>query len=83
VYHDESALEAFARAVALDPGSATARLSLGLLRHELEYDGWREDLASGLTRATTMSGFNVDHRDLRRAAALLADAGKPPMLGTP
>ena len=82
VYHDESALEAFARAVALDPGSSTARLSLGLLRHGLGHDGWREDLAAGIARATVMSGFNVDHRDLRRSMSLLADHGDRPTPGS-
>jgi hypothetical protein len=82
LYHAGMAEADFAGAVALDPGSATARLSLGLLRHGLGHDGWREDLAAGIARATVMSGFNVDHRDLRRAVALLADHGDRPTLGS-
>jgi len=69
---DRHALDACQEAVQLAPHSAAARLALGFLMFESRLDGWRDYLALGIKKAEAMSGFNVDHRELRRAASLLS-----------
>ena len=73
---DQHALGSFQEAVRLCPHSASTHLALGFQMHasgshpELE---WLDRLAMGRAKAHIMSGFNVDHREIRRATALMAE----------
>ena len=72
---DRHALDAFREAVNLAPHSASTRLALGFCLFESGGRGWewRKQLRTGIAEAKARSGFNVDHRDLGRAEALLTE----------
>ena len=70
----QHALHHFQEAVRLEPNSVSAHLALGF--HMFGSGShcrveWIDRLTTGLAKAHAMSGFNVDHRDLRRATALI------------
>jgi tetratricopeptide (TPR) repeat protein len=76
---DQHALGAFREAVELAPHSASAHLLLGFC---LSGSGenrreWAGHLETGIEEARARSGFNVNHRDLSMATAMLA--GHEPM----
>jgi glycosyltransferase involved in cell wall biosynthesis len=72
----QHALISFQEAVRLCPHSASAHLALGFQMREsgcgCEAE-WIDRLTTGLAKAQTMSWFNVNHGDLRRATALIAE----------
>ena len=71
---DRQALDAFREAVKLDPHSASARLAIGLCLYGSGGDRreWSGHLEAGIAEARARSGFNVDHRELARAEAMIA-----------
>jgi glycosyltransferase involved in cell wall biosynthesis len=71
----QHAIVFFREAARLDPHSASARLALGFCLSESGGDvrEWREHLEAGIAEAESRSGFNVDHRELARARAMLAE----------
>jgi hypothetical protein len=70
----QHALDSFREAARLDPHSVPARLALGSCLFESGGNGreWRKHLEAGIAEAASRSGFNVDHRELARARAMLA-----------
>jgi tetratricopeptide (TPR) repeat protein len=73
---DQHALMSFQKAARLCPHSASAHLALGFQMYESGYRPereWIDRLAMGLAEAHAMSMFNVDHGELRRARALIAE----------
>ena len=71
------ALESFREAVEIAPHSASAHLALGFCLFESGGDRWEwmEHLQIGISEARARSGFNVDHRELGRAKAMIAEGG--------
>ena len=69
---DQPALEALQESVRLASHSAAAHLALGFHLHRMRFSDWKEHLLQGIGRADAMSGFNVDHREIREAKAMLA-----------
>jgi glycosyltransferase involved in cell wall biosynthesis len=75
---DLHALGSFREAVRLSPHSASAHLALGFQMFRSgshREQEWIDRLETGLAEAHARSGFNVDHRELRRAASLLSEHG--------
>jgi glycosyltransferase involved in cell wall biosynthesis len=73
---DNHAIHAFREAVRLCPHSPSARLALGFGLFESGSHcrwEWIDHLTEGLAEAHAMSMFNVDHGELRRARALIAE----------
>ena len=72
---DQHALGSFQEAVRLAPHFASAQLALGfcLFASEADSQEWAGHLETGIAEAGARSGFNVDHRDLGRAEALLTE----------
>jgi glycosyltransferase involved in cell wall biosynthesis len=72
---DQHARAAFQEAMRLAPHSAAVHLAYGLHLFETEKDSWAwiDHLHKGISEASSKSGFNVDHRDLRKAAVLIAE----------
>ena len=72
---DRHALDAFREAVNLAPHSASAHLALGFCLSGSGGDRWEwiEHLKTGIAEARARSGFNVNHRDLDRATAMIAE----------
>ena len=68
---DQVALEAFKAAASLAPNSASSHLELGFQLQLIGSSGWKGELSKGIEIAESMSGFNVDHRMLRRARQCL------------
>ena len=68
---DQMALEAFQAAARLTPNSASSHLELGFQLQLMRSSGWKGELSKGIEIAESMSGFNVDHRLLRKAIAEL------------
>ena len=73
---DNHAVHAFREAARLCPHSPSAHLALGFQlfesgsHHKWE---WIDRLTTGLAKAHIMSMFNVDHGELRRARAMIAE----------
>ena len=68
---DRHALDTLMEASKLAPSSASILLDLGFQRFSMGLPGWKDTLQSALTKAHLAGGFNVDHRELRKAVNLL------------
>jgi glycosyltransferase involved in cell wall biosynthesis len=69
---DRQALDAYREAARLAPRSASACLALGSQLLRMGLPGWEGWLSHGIAMAEAMSGFNVDHREVRRARTMIA-----------
>ena len=74
---DQHALDTFEDAAKRAPSSASILLDLGFQKFSMGRPGWGKHLSEGIEKAHLAGGFNVDHRELRKAANLLAENSKP------
>ena len=70
---DQHALDTFEAAAKLAPSSPSILLDLGFLEFSVGLPAWKEHLTAGIAKTRIAGGFGVDHRELRRAASLLAE----------
>lgn len=72
---DQHALGALKEATKLSPSSASILLDLGFQELRMGLPSWKGHLTGGIVKARIAGGFNVDHRELRKAAKLLDEPG--------